>query len=270
MSSKTRNDPSSGLREAPGGHPAESHAPDGSPLAERGEKPPAPSQSTSTDVADFLKRMKEIAPATTAGRGRLVFAMDATMSRQPTWDMALALQADMFGVVREIGGLDVQLVFFRGAGECRASKWVADPAALARLMTTVQCRGGFTQIRKVLSHVRNESERTRVSALVYVGDCMEEEIDDLCGRAGELALIGIPVFLFQEGNDANAARAFREIANLTRGAYCRFDHGSADQLRELLKAVAVYAAGGRQALQRLADKDGGRAARQLLADMTRK
>lgn len=238
--------------------------------ASRTEAAPAPGNSTSGDVADFLRRMKAMAPATTVGRGRLVFAMDATMSRQPTWDMALALQSEMFEIVREIGGLDVQLVYFRGAGECRASKWVADPAALARLMTTVQCRGGFTQIRKVLSHVRGESERTRVSALVYVGDCMEEEIDELCGRAGELALIGVPVFLFQEGSDAAATRAFREIATLTRGAWCRFDRGSADQLRELLKAVAVYAAGGRQALQRLANERGGAAARHLLADMTRK
>jgi hypothetical protein len=242
---------------------------DHSSLAARNDKTPVETRSSASDVADFLRRMKEMASPTTTGRGRLVFAMDATMSRQPTWDMALALQSEMFEVVREIGGLDVQLVFFRGNGECRASRWVADPAALARLMTTVQCRGGFTQIRKVLSHVRAESERERVNALVYVGDCMEEEIDDLCGRAGELALIGVPVFLFQEGHNRVAARAFQEIATLTRGAYCSFDHGSAEQLRELLKAVAVYAAGGQQALQRLADGRGGAAARRLLADMTR-
>lgn len=240
------------------------------PPAQAKDQAPSAATSSTEDVAAFLRHMKSIAPAATAGRGRLVFAMDATMSRQPTWDMALALQAEMFDVVREIGGLDVQLVYFRGAGECRASKWVADPVALARLMTTVHCRGGFTQIRKVLSHVRGECDRTKVNALVYVGDCMEEEIDELCGRAGELALIGVPVFLFQEGNDPRAARAFREIANLTHGAYCRFDQGSAEQLRELLKAVAVYAAGGRQALQRLADAGGGGAARRLLADMTRK
>ena len=77
------------------------------------------------------------------GRGRLVFAMDATMSRQPTWDMALALQADMFQAVKAVGGLDVQLVYFRGAGECRASRWVSDPDALAALMTRVTCAGGL-------------------------------------------------------------------------------------------------------------------------------
>jgi hypothetical protein len=269
MANKMRDERAIDAQGAPNPGSRPRNAPS-SPVAPRDARMPEVGRSSSAEVDAFLRQVKEMAPQTAAGRGRLVFAMDATMSRQPTWDMALGLQAEMFDVVREIGGLDVQLVFFRGTGECRASRWVTDPAALAKLMTTVDCRGGYTQIRKVLSHVRSESERGRVSALVYVGDCMEEQIDDLCGRAGELALIGIPVFLFQEGNDQTAARAFKEIARLTRGAYCRFDHGSAEQLRELLKAVAVYAAGGRQALQRLADGRGGETARRLLADMTRR
>jgi hypothetical protein len=225
------------------------------------QAPPAPAAGDA-EVADFVRRMKSLAPQTTA-RGRLVFAMDATMSRQPTWDMALALQADMFHAVKAVGGLDVQLVYFRGAGECRASRWVSDPDALAGLMTQVTCAGGFTQIGKVLGHTRAEAARKPVSALVYVGDCMEEQIDDLCGRAGELALLGVPVFLFQEGSDPRAEQAFREIARLTKGAWCRFDAGSAAQLRELLSAVAVYAAGGRKALQALP----GRGARRLLQQL---
>jgi hypothetical protein len=225
--------------------------------------------STSSDrqVADFIAKMKMLAPQTATGRGRLIFAMDATMSRQPTWDMALALQADMFHAVKAVGGLDVQLVYFRGAGECRASKWVSDPDTLSRLMTTVACHGGYTQIRKVLSHARREAEKRKVNALVYVGDCMEEDIDELCGRAGELTLLGVPVFLFQEGADPRAERAFRELARLTKGAYCRFDAGSAAQLRELLSAVAVYAAGGQKALQALGRQITGRGARLLLEQM---
>jgi hypothetical protein len=224
---------------------------------------PVTSAAADADVAEFVRRMKELGPRTTTGRGRLVFAMDATMSRQPTWDMALALQADMFRAVKAVGGLDVQLVFFRGAGECRASKWVSDPDALAALMTQVNCAGGYTQIRKVLSHARAEAAKKPINALVYVGDCMEEDVDDLCGRAGELALLGVPMFLFQEGADGRAERAFREIARLTKGAYCRFDAGSAAQLRDLLSAVAVYAAGGRKALAALS----GRGARALLQQL---
>lgn len=224
-------------------------------------------RASADDVAQFIARMKVITPRTDTGRGRLVFAMDATMSRQPTWDLALSLQADMFRAVADVGGLDVQLVYFRGTDECRASRWVDEPNALARLMTTVGCAGGFTQIGKVLSHARQETERRRVHALVYVGDAMEEQIDDLCGRAGELALLGVPVFAFQEGGDEHASRAFREIARLTRGAHCRFDAGAAHELRQLLTAVAVYAAGGRLALEGMAGGREGRGARLLIEQM---
>jgi hypothetical protein len=223
--------------------------------------------SAAGEVADFVARMKALGPQKGGGRGRLIFAMDATMSREPTWDMALALQADMFHTVKEVGGLDVQLVYFRGSDECGASKWVSDAEALARLMTRVACHGGYTQIGKVLTHARREAEKGRVSALVFVGDAMEESDDDLFGRAGELALHGIPVFLFQEGDDQAAGRAFREIARLTKGAACRFDAGSAAQLRELLTAVAVYAAGGREALKTLVESGTSQGARLLLAQM---
>lgn len=229
---------------------------------------PPSSRSNSADVSSFLEQMKSMAPRTGVGRGRLLFAMDATMSRQPTWDMAMALQSEMFEAVKTVGGLDVQLLYFRGAGECRSSKWVSNPNALARLMTTVQCRGGYTQIGKVLSHARQETERRRIDAVVYVGDCMEENVDDLCGRAGELALHGVPIFMFQEGIDTRAQTAFKEIARLTKGAWCRFDAGAAAQLRDLLTAVAVYAAGGRKALEQLTtSRSGGQGAKMLLAQL---
>lgn len=228
---------------------------------------PAPASSSSAEVADFIAKMKALQPVAGAGRGRLLFAMDATMSRAPTWDMALALQSEMFRAVKEIGTLEVQLMYFRGAGEARASRWVSDADALAGLMRQVACHGGFTQIGKVLTQARRESEKARIAALVYVGDAVEEPIDDLAGRAGELALLGVPAFLFQEGDDANATRAFREIARLTKGAHCRFGPGSAAELRELLTAVAVYAAGGRKALENLLARPGGAGARRLLGQM---
>lgn len=223
--------------------------------------------ASDADVADFVARIKTMSPATEAGRGRLIFAMDATMSREPTWDLALGLQGDMFQAVKAVGGLDVQLVYFRGVGECRASKWVSDPDALARLMTTVRCVGGHTQICRVLGHVSAETAQQRVNAVVYVGDAMEEPVDDLCAKAGEVGLMGVPVFMFQEGDDPAVERAYREVARLTKGAWCRFDHGSARQLRELLSAVAVYAAGGRRALERLALGADGAGARLLLDRM---
>ncbi len=224
-------------------------------------------RASDRDVTAFVERMRSIAPSAVDGRGRLVFAMDATMSRQPTWDMALHLQGEMFAAVKSVGGLDVQLVYFRGLDECRASKWVSDPAALARLMSTVGCRGGNTQIGKVLSHARAETTGRRVNALVYVGDAMEENVDALCAKAGELAILGVPVFLFQEGSDPAVSRAFKEIARVTKGAWCRFDAGAAAELKALLTAVAVYAAGGHKALVALSQRPDGRAARLLLTEM---
>src|SRR5438105_3968736 len=188
-------------------------------------------------------------PATEAGRrGRLIFALDATMSRQPLWDTACRLQADMFREAAAIGGLDVQLVYYRGLGECRASRWVSQAERLAALMERIDCRGGHTQIGKVIAHAKRETQATKVQALVFVGDAMEEKLDDLCHAAGELGLLGVPAFMFQEGFDPITEQAFREIARLTRGAYCRFDPGAAHQLAELLRAAAAYAAGGMRAL----------------------
>lgn len=229
--------------------------------------PAARGASSADAVADFVAQMRALDPAKSGERGRLIFAMDATMSRQPTWDMALALQSDMFAAVKDVGGLDVQLVFFRGQAECRASKWVSDPAELARLMTSVSCRGGLTQIGRVFTHALSEAEARRVHAIVYVGDAMEEAIDPLCAKAGALGLLGVPVFLFQEGHAPDVTRAFQEIARLTKGATCRFDAGSADQLRALLRAVAVYASGGRKALQALSSRGDGSGARLLLQQM---
>jgi hypothetical protein len=227
---------------------------------------PAPA-SSKPEIAAFLKKVRSLGPVTQAGRGRLIFALDATMSRQPTWDTACTLQADMFREAASVGGLDIQLVYFRGLGECGASSWVADSDRLATLMSRIDCRGGHTQIGKVLSHARKEHAGRPVQALVFVGDAMEEKIDDLCAAAGALGLRGVPAFMFQEGHDPVTENAYREIARLSRGAYFRFDAGAAHELGELLRAVAAYAAGGRKALAALAARRSG-TAQKLLAQLS--
>ncbi len=223
--------------------------------------------SADADISAFLEKAQE-ASNRTAHAGRLVFALDATMSRQPTWDQACHIQAEMFQEAAGIGGLEIKLVYFRGFGECRASRWFRAGDDLAKAMGGIACQGGRTQIRKVLSAALNAAEKEAVSALVYVGDCMEEDVDLLCERAGQLGLRGVPMFVFQEGHDPVAERAFREMARLTDGAYCRFDTGAASQLAELLKAVAVFASGGRDALTSLGGS-GGQGARLLLEQLKR-
>ena len=226
---------------------------------------PAPSARPEIDA--FLAQARSLGPRADGKRGRLAFALDATMSRQPTWDLACKLQAEMFEETAAIGGLDVQLVFYRGISECAASAWVSNPARLASLMEKIDCRGGHTQIGRVLSHVRKESKRERVDAFVFVGDAMEEKVDDLCAIAGELGLLGVPAFMFQENREPIAEQAFREIARLTKGAWCPFDTGAAAQLKELLRAAAAYAAGGRTALADLSKRAGGDGAVRLLGQI---
>ena len=207
-----------------------------------------PAASSPSEVAAFIAQLQAMPAVRTGKRARLIFAMDATASREPAWDRACQIQGRMFEAADRLGGLDIQLAFYRGLGEFEASGWCADARALKRRMTSVFCRAGETQIAKVLSHTLAETKRARVNALIFVGDCMEENIDALCQRAGELGLVGVPVFLFQEGDDPVACRAFKQIARLTNGAYCRFDATSPDALADLLRAVAVYAAGGAGAL----------------------
>jgi hypothetical protein len=218
------------------------------------KRPPAKSgvSAGSGDIAAFLAEARGLAPSANDGRGRLIFALDATMSRQPTWDRALQLQGEMFEEAGKVGGLDIQLVYFRGFNECRASRWVSDAKALRDLMTGIDCRGGNTQIGKLLSHARKETTKRKVNVMVFVGDAQEEVLDDLAAKAGELGLLGVRLFMFQEGRDGLVERGFRELARLTGGAYARFDPNAAGELRQLLTAAAVYAAGGLKALRKSA------------------
>lgn len=227
-----------------------------------------PAADTPDSMIDtFLADAKRLGPlAGNTPRARLIFALDATMSRQPTWDLACRVQGDMFAAASHAGGLSVQLVYFRGFDECRSSRWVADPRALTDLMTKIDCRGGQTQIGRVLRHTRTEARQAPLKVLVYVGDAMEEPIDDLCAVAGELGLLGVKAFMFHEGHDPDAARAFKEIARLTGGAYARFDAGAPGTLSGLLQAAAAYATSGVEGLARLAP--GSAPARNLLTAIT--
>ncbi len=221
-----------------------------------GKKVPTPTSGTEVDA--FLRKVAEAPAAHKAGeRGRLIFGMDATASREPTWDHASHIQAEMFKETAALGGLEIQLVYYRGYGECRASPWVANSNDLLRRMTRVSCLAGHTQIGKILKHAIKETKGKKVGALVFVGDCVEEDVDKLGHLAGELGLLGVPCFMFHEGMDPIARMTFQQIARLSGGAFCPFDATSAQHLRDLLAAVAVYAAGGRKALTDFSERRGG-------------
>lgn len=212
-----------------------------------------PAKSSTGDIKAFVEQAKRMPVRTGGARGRLIFALDATASRQPTWDRACTIQGDMFQAADAVGGLEVQLCFYRGHGEFSVSPWYNSSLELVRRMSSVFCLGGLTQIGKVLRHVARETRKSKVNALVFIGDCVEEDPDRLSHLAGQVGILGVPAFMFYEGGDPTTIRVFKQIAQLTRGAACPFDQSSAGQLRDLLSAVAVYAAGGWHALERFSD-----------------
>jgi len=218
---------------------------------------------TSSDVDAFLDKVGSL-PAARRGpalenseTGRLIFALDATASRQATWDQAMSLQADMFAAAGTLGSLEIQLAFYRGYRECHASAWLKDPDKLLAMMQKVDCLAGRTQIGRLLSHAAAEARQRSVQALVLVGDACEEDLDELGDLAGKLNILGLPVFIFQEGMNPTATQAFKQIARLSGGAHCRFDASSAAELGALLAAVAAYATTGRAGLKALAGSSVG-------------
>src|SRR5215469_8547560 len=115
---------------------------DKSSIINRGQNAPARSE-----LDTFLADIRGRTTAAAGTRGRLIFALDATMSREETWDLACQLQAEMFREVASAGGLDMQLVYYRGSlGECKASRWISRPEQLTKAMSQIRCEAGYTQI----------------------------------------------------------------------------------------------------------------------------
>ena len=205
-------------------------------------------RSSSQEIQRFLQQSKTITQFVDR-QPRLLFGIDATASRQPTWDSACHLQQEMFRATDKVATLAVQLCYFRGFNDFYASRWLTDSMQMAQLMGQVSCEGGHTQIARMLRHAQSEHRKSEIRAAVFIGDAMEENADTLCDLAGQCALLKLPLFLFQEGLNPTVEETFRTMAKLSGGAYARFDARSASTLAGLLGAVASYAAGGRKALR---------------------
>ena len=222
--------------------------------------------SSRAEIDQFITRSQTHTPARKT-RPRLLFACDATASRQPTWDRACQLQGRMFLATRDLGGLQVQLCYYRGFAEMRASAWLQEETGLLQLMSQVRCAGGYTQIERLLNHALRDHARGPIRALVFLGDAVEESVDALCGKAGECGLKQLPLFMFQEGHDPMVEQCFRTMARVSTGAYARFDHNSPQQFADLLGAVASYAAAGTAGLLRYGKSDGRAEAGRLLKQL---
>lgn len=220
-------------------------------------------RSSGKAITEFLQRADSLPARSETRNQRLIFALDATASRQPTWDQARELHGAMFETSKTLTGLEVQLCYYRGLGEFYASPWGRSAGQLHDQMASVRCRGGYTQIGALLTHALGENRQSPVRAVIFIGDAVEESVDQLCGLAGECGIRQLPLFIFQEGSAPDVAAVFRRLAKLSGGAYAKFDSGSASQLADLLRAVATYVSGGVDALRKLPDN----AARHLLEQL---
>lgn len=207
-----------------------------------------PQRANKGAIETFLSQSKALRQRV-AGQKRLLFAMDATASREPTWAVACTLHDAMFEAIVGEKHLAVQLCYYRGMADFYRSRWLSHAQALRDTMAQVRCHAGGTQISRVLRHALSAaSDNNPLRAVIFIGDAVEEAIPQLESLAGQCRLKRLPLFIFQEGQDLRAQQCFKRLAALSGGAYARFDHTSPDRLRNLLSAVVRYVSGGRQAL----------------------
>jgi hypothetical protein len=214
--------------------------------------------TTKIDSKAMLEQYLSTHKQQAVGNGRMLFALDATASRRAAWNVASKLQVDMF---RQAGaGLSVSLAYFRGFDEFKATGWVTSGESLVRPMLKLEVQTGPTQIRRVLRHALNQHAQNPIAALTYVGDAFEESIDEIAGLSSELGALGLPAFMFLEGEpggDDDAEDAFRVIAKKSGGAFFWFGINSPQavaQFAETLNAVAKLAVGDADAITAIKHK----------------
>lgn len=222
--------------------------------------------SSAKELEKFIDLAHSLAPNNSSVQGRVIFALDATASRQATWDHACHLQNKMFQATGEVDNLALKLCYFRGFQEFQSSEWLTQARQLQEIMAQVHCVAGHTQITQVLQLALNETRLDPIQAVIFIGDSLEENANTLCKLAGELGLHKTPVFIFQEGRDVTAKRTFTTITRLSGGAYHHFNRHSSELLRQLLVAVAIFASKGRDGLQRYVEHKGN-AAKNLLKQL---
>lgn len=211
--------------------------------------PQTPTKTTaSKEITNFLKQGKAISTYRQK-QSRLLFGIDATASRQPTWDAACRTQGELFTAAHQISNIAIQLCFYRGFGEFTVSDWLTSETDLKYQIEKVACQGGQTQILRLLKHAIFEHNKLAVRALLFIGDACEENQDQLYNLAGQCGLLQLPIFIFQEGTDRKATDSFRTLANLSGGVHTTFDASSASTLAALLGALSRYVVGGKQALE---------------------
>jgi hypothetical protein len=225
-------------------------------------EPPAP-RPTAPGGPPMLQRLRTVAAragallahrapgagtASVPTRPRLVFGFDATASREPAWAAARQVTD---ALVRALPGeLDVALAVHGGGLLHTFTEFTANPGTLRDRAAAVRCLSGRTRMLPILARA---IAAPGVRVVTYIGDVFEESPQRGRKLADEIGRRGIKLFVLHDVADWNARRdaeLFLDLARRTGGCVLPFDAAAPDRLRELLAAIAVYAVGGTQLLEK--------------------
>jgi hypothetical protein len=208
-----------------------------------------------TALLAALSHAEPPAETGTPVRPRLVFAVDATASREPAWAAARKVTDALVKALP--GALDVALAVHGGSRVHTFTAFTNDAATLRDRAAGVACEAGLTRLLPILSA---SMKRPGVRVVVYIGDVFEESLvqgrrlaDAMGGQGGgQGAGQGIKLIVLHDTSDPSARRdaeVFWDLAKRTGGCVLPFDASASGRLRDLLSAVAVYAVGGEKLLR---------------------
>ncbi len=205
------------------------------------------STPAATALRSALGHAEPPAEAGPPRRPRLVFAVDATASREPAW--AAARQVTDALVKALPGELDVALAVHGGTRVHTFTAFTNDATMLRDRAAGVTCEAGLTRMLPILSA---SLKQPAVRVVVYIGDVFEESL--LQGRqlADAMGRQGTKLIVLHDTSDHAAARSaelFWDLAKRTGGCVLPFEASASGKLRDLLSAVAVYAVGGEKLLR---------------------
>jgi hypothetical protein len=206
--------------------------------------------AVSPAAASLLSTLGHTRPqveTTTPARPRLIFAVDATASREPAW--AAARQVTDALVKALPGELDVALAVHGGSRVHTFTEFTSQPATLRDRAAGVACQAGVTRLLPILS-VSLQQKAVRV--VIYIGDVFEENMARGRQLADAMGHQGTRLIVLHDTADPTARRdaeLFWDLAKRTGGCVLPFDASSTARLRDLLSAVAVYAVGGEKLLR---------------------
>jgi voltage-gated potassium channel Kch len=215
----------------------------------RGAKAPAPMAAAKPAQSDPAMIAAALKPR--ARRPRLVFALDATASREPAWEAAKATTDALCQALP--GQLDVALAVHGGSRLRVFTEFVSEPGPLRDQAAGIQCEAGETRLLDIMERTRDAGD---VKVLVYIGDVFEESVEGAESLAAALRLRGTRIIILHDAANAltveRSRAVFERIAKITGGAVLPFDASAVDKLRAMLEAISTLAVGGMKLLEQRA------------------